>query len=31
LKDAIIQTLGHGALLFWPERQDDGNYLRPVN
>ncbi len=31
LKEAIVQTLGHEALLFWPERDQDGTHLRPVN
>ncbi len=31
IKDAIVQTLGHSALLFWPDNKDEGNYLRPVN
>jgi MoxR-like ATPase len=31
LKEAIVQTLGHSALLFWPERDPESTRLRPVN
>ncbi len=31
LKEAITQTLGSTALIFWPEREDHNPRLRPVN
>ncbi len=30
LKEAIVQTLGNSALIFWPERDQEGTRLRPV-